>query len=67
MLFGIDLPIVVNLQFVLTNLWSCYNTYSNGGICVTGFVDEYGNEQNFCDCRNAVNEDGSQYGKQDTK
>uniref|UniRef100_A0A7S1Y5A0 Protein kinase domain-containing protein n=1 Tax=Grammatophora oceanica TaxID=210454 RepID=A0A7S1Y5A0_9STRA len=32
----------------------CYN----GGSCVPGLIDEFGNEQLFCDCTDAVTDDG---------
>jgi uncharacterized protein (DUF2164 family) len=35
----------------------CYN----GGDCVPGLKDEFGNTQLFCDCSTAVDHDGAQY------
>jgi len=37
--------------------------YSHGGQCIPGLIDDFGNEQLFCDCNNAVDEDGNRYGK----
>lgn len=35
----------------------CYN----GGVCRRGVLDDYGNEQFYCDCGNAVGSDGTKY------
>ena len=35
----------------------CYN----GGDCVEGLVDKYGNDQHWCDCKNAVDQDGNAF------
>jgi len=36
---------------------ACYN----GGRCIPGLEDEYGNEQLFCDCSTAFDDGGNQY------
>eukprot|EP00538_Stauroneis_constricta_P012494 CAMPEP_0119559076 /NCGR_PEP_ID=MMETSP1352-20130426/11797_1 /TAXON_ID=265584 /ORGANISM="Stauroneis constricta, Strain CCMP1120" /LENGTH=1231 /DNA_ID=CAMNT_0007606639 /DNA_START=288 /DNA_END=3983 /DNA_ORIENTATION=- len=33
----------------------------HGGKCVSGFIDRYGNEQPYCDCRDAVTHGGTRF------
>lgn len=42
---------------------SCSETSpcDNGGVCVLGLRDEFNNEQYFCDCTNALDEDGNKF------
>ena len=42
----------------------CYpfqHTCYNGGSCLPGLADVYGNEQQFCECGEAIDDDGIQY------
>jgi hypothetical protein len=39
------------------NSQSCYH----GGECIPGLADQYGNDQLFCDCSDAIATDGTMY------
>jgi hypothetical protein len=43
---------------------SCDQTHPcfHGGQCILGLNDRYGNEQLFCNCDNAVDQEGNKYG-----